>query len=148
MANLATRNCWSAAARSAFCGDCLISSLSTVSRNKTRIRIVIRASQTTIRGSYRLPRLFILSTIRYPVSSRINHVANDDDECSRPVELVETQNRLFSTQRPMTTAPISRAGGDSSCAQARCSANANDGDGFVPSRDQMLVDRSNSRQGF
>ncbi|MFZ0897961.1 MAG: SOS response-associated peptidase family protein [Candidatus Sulfotelmatobacter sp.] len=32
----------------------------------------------------------------YPVSSRVNHVANDDEECSRPVELAETQNRLFS----------------------------------------------------
>jgi putative SOS response-associated peptidase YedK len=31
----------------------------------------------------------------YPVSSRINHVANDDEECSRPVEVVETQDRLF-----------------------------------------------------
>jgi putative SOS response-associated peptidase YedK len=31
----------------------------------------------------------------YPVSTRINHVANDDDECSRPVELAESQNRLF-----------------------------------------------------
>jgi putative SOS response-associated peptidase YedK len=32
----------------------------------------------------------------YPVSTRINHVANDDEECSRPVELVEPQDRLFS----------------------------------------------------
>jgi putative SOS response-associated peptidase YedK len=32
---------------------------------------------------------------RYPVSNRINHVANDDEECSRPVEVVETQDRLF-----------------------------------------------------
>jgi putative SOS response-associated peptidase YedK len=31
----------------------------------------------------------------YPVSSRINSVANDDEECSRPVEVVETQDRLF-----------------------------------------------------
>ena len=31
----------------------------------------------------------------YPVSTRINHVANDDEECSRPVELPKTQNRLF-----------------------------------------------------
>jgi putative SOS response-associated peptidase YedK len=29
----------------------------------------------------------------YPVSTRINHVANDDEECSRSVELA--QNRLF-----------------------------------------------------
>jgi putative SOS response-associated peptidase YedK len=32
----------------------------------------------------------------YQVSTRINHVANDDEECSVPVELVEVQNRLFS----------------------------------------------------
>lgn len=31
----------------------------------------------------------------YPVSPRINHVANDDEECSRPVEIAEAQNRLF-----------------------------------------------------
>lgn len=31
----------------------------------------------------------------YPVSTRINHVANDDEACSAPVELVEIQNRLF-----------------------------------------------------
>jgi putative SOS response-associated peptidase YedK len=32
----------------------------------------------------------------YPVSMRINHVANDDEECSAPVELAQIQNRLFS----------------------------------------------------
>ncbi len=32
----------------------------------------------------------------YPVSTRINHVANDDSECSAPVELAQIQNRLFS----------------------------------------------------
>jgi len=31
----------------------------------------------------------------YPVSTRINHVANDDTECSRPVELAQTQSTLF-----------------------------------------------------
>jgi putative SOS response-associated peptidase YedK len=31
----------------------------------------------------------------YPVSSRINHVVNDDEDCSAPVELAEIQNRLF-----------------------------------------------------
>jgi putative SOS response-associated peptidase YedK len=33
---------------------------------------------------------------RYPVSTRINHVANDDVECSHRVEPSETQNQLFS----------------------------------------------------
>jgi putative SOS response-associated peptidase YedK len=32
----------------------------------------------------------------YPVSTRINHVANDDEDCSRPVEPVQAQNSLFS----------------------------------------------------
>jgi putative SOS response-associated peptidase YedK len=31
----------------------------------------------------------------YPVSSRVNHVTNDDEECSRRVEISEAQNRLF-----------------------------------------------------
>ena len=32
----------------------------------------------------------------YLVSTRINHVANDDVECSQPVEVAEAQDRLFS----------------------------------------------------
>jgi putative SOS response-associated peptidase YedK len=32
----------------------------------------------------------------YPVATRVNHVANDDEGCSAPVELVEIQNDLFS----------------------------------------------------
>lgn len=32
----------------------------------------------------------------YPISSRINSVANDDEECSAAVELAETQSRMFS----------------------------------------------------
>jgi putative SOS response-associated peptidase YedK len=32
----------------------------------------------------------------YPVSIEFNSVANDDEECSRPVEFAPTQNRLFS----------------------------------------------------
>jgi putative SOS response-associated peptidase YedK len=31
----------------------------------------------------------------YPISTRINHIANDDEECSRPIELAEIQERLF-----------------------------------------------------
>jgi putative SOS response-associated peptidase YedK len=31
----------------------------------------------------------------YPVGNRVNNVANDDEECSHPVELAEIQNRLF-----------------------------------------------------
>jgi putative SOS response-associated peptidase YedK len=32
----------------------------------------------------------------YPVSTRLNHVANDDAECSRPAEVAEAQHSLFS----------------------------------------------------
>ena len=32
----------------------------------------------------------------YPVSTRINHVANDDEECAKAVELAEAQDRLIS----------------------------------------------------
>jgi putative SOS response-associated peptidase YedK len=32
----------------------------------------------------------------YPVSTRINHVVNDDEECSAPVGLAQIQNDLFS----------------------------------------------------
>jgi putative SOS response-associated peptidase YedK len=32
----------------------------------------------------------------YPISTRINHVANDDEACSAPVELTEVQAGLFS----------------------------------------------------
>jgi putative SOS response-associated peptidase YedK len=31
----------------------------------------------------------------YPVSTRINHVANDDEECSRRLEIAQMQNPLF-----------------------------------------------------
>ena len=31
----------------------------------------------------------------YPVSTRINYAANDDEQCSAPVELAEIPNRLF-----------------------------------------------------
>jgi putative SOS response-associated peptidase YedK len=32
----------------------------------------------------------------YPVSTRVNHVANDDEACSSHVELAQIQDRLFS----------------------------------------------------
>ena len=32
----------------------------------------------------------------YPIGTRINHVANDDEECSAPVVPVQIQTRLFS----------------------------------------------------
>ncbi len=32
----------------------------------------------------------------YPMSTRLNRVANDDEACSAPVELAQIQDRLFS----------------------------------------------------
>jgi putative SOS response-associated peptidase YedK len=32
----------------------------------------------------------------YPVSTRLNHVANDDEDCCRHLEIAEVQNPLFS----------------------------------------------------
>jgi len=32
----------------------------------------------------------------YAVSTRVNHVANDDPECSAPVKLAQIQSDLFS----------------------------------------------------
>jgi putative SOS response-associated peptidase YedK len=44
-----------------------------------------------------LLKLFDARLMRcYPVSTRINHVANDDKECSAAVELAQAQHRLFS----------------------------------------------------
>jgi putative SOS response-associated peptidase YedK len=52
------------------------------------MRDVVTASELLMPFDARLMRC-------YAVSTRINHVTNDDDECSRPVEVVETQDRLF-----------------------------------------------------
>jgi hypothetical protein len=35
-------------------------------------------------------------TRRYPLSARINHIANDREECCAALELAEVQDRLFS----------------------------------------------------
>jgi len=37
----------------------------------------------------------------YPVSTRINYVANDDEECSRPVEVAERPSALFRSNEPI-----------------------------------------------
>jgi hypothetical protein len=44
-----------------------------------------------------LPRQVILprQMRSYPVSSRVNHIVNDDEECARPIEIVEEQPGLF-----------------------------------------------------
>lgn len=52
--------------------------------------------QNVAAGSEMLKPYDAKSMRSYPVSTRINHVANDDADCSREVELAEVQNRLFS----------------------------------------------------
>jgi putative SOS response-associated peptidase YedK len=67
---------------------------------------VIRASQTTTLGSthqqgtrtraLRLLVPYVGSMRRYPVSTRINQVQNDDVECAKPIELeTAPQGQLF-----------------------------------------------------
>jgi putative SOS response-associated peptidase YedK len=52
---------------------------------------------TNVQGISELLKPYDASSMRgYPVSTRINHVANDDEECSAPVELAQIQDRLFS----------------------------------------------------
>ncbi len=38
----------------------------------------------------------LVDKLQQPVSTRVNHVANDDEECSAPVEPAQIQDRLFS----------------------------------------------------
>jgi hypothetical protein len=47
-------------------------------------------------AALRLVFALTLSEHRLKISNRINYVANNDEECSAPVELALTQNRLFS----------------------------------------------------
>ena len=52
---------------------------------------------TNVAGASELLKPFDARQMRcFPVSGRINHVANDDEECSAPVELAQIQDRLFS----------------------------------------------------
>ena len=51
---------------------------------------------TDVRVASELLKPYHAKSMRsYPVSTRINYVANDDEERSRPVETAEAQNRLF-----------------------------------------------------
>ena len=53
------------------------------------MRDVVAASELLKPYDARLMRCF-------PISTRINHVANDDEECSARVEAAQIQDRLFS----------------------------------------------------
>ena len=52
---------------------------------------------TNVAAASELLKPYDAQTMRcYPVSTRINSVANDDEECSAPVmEVAQTQDRLF-----------------------------------------------------
>jgi putative SOS response-associated peptidase YedK len=51
---------------------------------------------TNVAAASELLKPYDPGTMRcYTVSTRINHVANDDEECSRPFELSQIQDRLF-----------------------------------------------------
>jgi putative SOS response-associated peptidase YedK len=51
---------------------------------------------TNVATAYDLLKPYDARLMRcYPVSTRVNHVMNDDEECSKPVELKQIQNRLF-----------------------------------------------------
>jgi putative SOS response-associated peptidase YedK len=52
---------------------------------------------TNVAAASELLRSFDARLTRsYPVSSRVNHVANDDQECCAPLELAQIQNQFFS----------------------------------------------------
>jgi putative SOS response-associated peptidase YedK len=51
---------------------------------------------TKVEGVTDLLRPYDAQRMRcYAVGTRVNHVANDDEECSAPVEIAESQSRLF-----------------------------------------------------
>jgi putative SOS response-associated peptidase YedK len=52
---------------------------------------------TNVDAVSEMSKLFDTGLMRtYPVSTRINHAANDDAECSAPTEPTESQAGLFS----------------------------------------------------
>jgi hypothetical protein len=72
-------------------------------RENASLKVGVRLCASTVRlgmkdvsAASELLKPFDARLMRcYPVSTRINHVANDDEECSAPVEVAETQVRLF-----------------------------------------------------
>jgi hypothetical protein len=51
---------------------------------------------TTVAATSELLKPFDARLMRgYPIDTRINHVAKADEECSRSIELSDTQNSLF-----------------------------------------------------
>jgi hypothetical protein len=57
----------------------------------------LRGAEATAKLLDNIPgTVFAAGDLAYPISTRINHVANDDEACSEPVELTESQAGLFS----------------------------------------------------
>ena len=60
-------------------------------------KTVLRSGMTDVQVVSELLEPYDANAMRsYPVSTRINHVANDDEECSLVVEIAEDQKPLFS----------------------------------------------------
>jgi len=55
----------------------------------------LNAATRDANAASRLLVPFAGSKRRYPVSTRVNQVQNDDAECAQPVELVPPQSKLF-----------------------------------------------------
>ena len=61
-----------------------------------RLRPLLDPGFTDVTAASELLKPYDARLMRcYPVSTRINHAANDDAECRSPVELVQVQARLF-----------------------------------------------------
>jgi hypothetical protein len=65
-----------------------------------------RIQEALKRTNFNTPNLITLTSAAsrlmrcYPVSTRINHVGNDDEECSRPVKLAQNKQTLFGRAVP------------------------------------------------
>lgn len=57
-------------------------------------RLILRFIRPSERRPFQAPSLPGDAVL--PRSSPVNHVGNDDEECSRPVEITQTQSPLFS----------------------------------------------------
>jgi len=65
--------------------------------DKNNYDLWLNPGMTTVEAVSEMLRPYNARVMRcYPVSSRINHAANDDPECAKPVELeVPPQGQLF-----------------------------------------------------
>jgi hypothetical protein len=69
-----------------------------IGRNRSSIgeEDKIQCTRFALSAAFELSKPYDARLMRcYPVSTRINSVANDDEACSAPVELAQIQNRLF-----------------------------------------------------